>query len=109
MGFYELLDRIRERPALYLPRYSIFDFQAFYFGYMYAREIQQLDKTEEEETFNSFLESVRDICPVKTRHSWANLILFYSADERDALNNLFGMFEDFQKNNLRQRIEDSNL
>ncbi|MBX9256761.1 hypothetical protein H1Q63_23015 [Desmonostoc muscorum CCALA 125] len=34
---------------------------------------------------------------MKTNHTWANLLLFYSADERDALNKLFALFDDFQE------------
>ena len=50
----------------------------------------------EEKEFEEFLEWIRSIYPVKTRQSWANIVLFHSADERDALNKLFELFEEHQ-------------
>ena len=34
---------------------------------------------------------------MKTRYSWANIFLFYSLDERDALVKMFEMLEDFKQ------------
>ncbi|PHJ62929.1 hypothetical protein VF14_13275 [Nostoc linckia z18] len=96
MNFYELLQEIKRRPALYLSRKSIFDFHSFLQGYEIARINLGFTKTEEEIEFDNFLEWLRKICPVKTHHTWANLILFYSADERDALDKLFALFDDYQ-------------
>ena len=104
IDFYQLVQEIKKRPTLYLGRASIFDFQSFYHGYILARNQLGLPKTIEEKEFEEFLEWIRSIYPVKTRQSWANIVLFHSADERDALNKLFELFEDFRnrdKNNLK--------
>jgi hypothetical protein len=109
MNFYELLKELRRRPALYLSRKSIFDFQSFLQGYEIARINLGLSKTQEEIEFDEFLDWVKEICPVKTNHTWANLLLFYSADERDALDKLFGLFDDFQEQKQNRLEEDNEL
>ncbi len=106
MSFYELLQEIRRKPSLYLSRKTIFDFNSFLLGYEVARIQAELPKTTEEEEFDEFLAWIREICPVKTNHTWANLILFYSADERDALDKLFGLFDDFQEQRKLQLESD---
>lgn len=95
-GFYALLEAIRKRPTLYLPRHSIFDLQAFYYGYSFSYLKNGLPETQEDKEFGEFLEWLRTICPIKTNHSWANLLLFYSVDERDALDKFFDFFDDFR-------------
>lgn len=97
MSFYELLQEIRKRPSLYLSRNTIFDFESFLLGYEVARKQAGIDQTVEEQEFSIFLEWVRKICPIKTDRPWTNIVLFYSADERDALNKVFSLFDDFQK------------
>jgi hypothetical protein len=69
MTFYELIQEIRTRPGLYLSRNTIFDFESFLFGYEIARRQMELEKTEEEQEFDDFLEWVREICPIKTDRS----------------------------------------
>lgn len=109
MKFYELLKEIRRRPGLYLSRKSIFDFNSFLQGYEIARINLGLSKTEEEIQFDEFLEWIKEICPVKTNHTWANLLLFYSADERDALDKLFALFDDFQEQKHNKSENDDEL
>lgn len=103
--FYELLDEIRKRPTLYLPRYSIFDLQAFYYGYDFARRRSNVAKLEEDVRFGEFLDWLRQICPIKTNHGWANLLFFYSMDERDALDKFFGLLDDFRAQKAEAEIE----
>lgn len=105
IGFYKLIDRIRKRPTLVLPRKSIFDFQAFYFGYTYVKLINQLPETDEEKEFELFLQSIREQFPVKTSRSWANIIMFYSVDEADTLNRMFNLFDNFLE--FKDEISDS--
>lgn len=95
IDFYSLLQEIKKRPTLYLAKYSIFDFQSFYHGYGFARHELGLPKTQEEKEFEEFMQWIRSIYSVKTRQSWANIILFHSADEREALDKMFELFENF--------------
>ncbi|AFZ28094.1 hypothetical protein Cylst_6126 [Cylindrospermum stagnale PCC 7417] len=105
--FYHLLQEIRKRPTLYLSRQSIFDFQSFYFGYNFSRRQIGIPETDEELEFEEFLQWVRKLYSVDTNQSWASIILFHSIDERDALDRLFNIFEDFleEKNSLKNNSE----
>ena len=97
-NFSSLLEEIRKRPTLYLPRYSIFDLQAFYDGYSLALDRCGYSNDETDETeFSEFLNWIREICPVKTNHAWANLLFFHASDERDALDKFFGLLDDFRE------------
>lgn len=98
-SFYELLQQIKKRPTLYISRYSIFDFQSFYFGYNFARRQQGISEAEQELEFEEFLKWVRKLYEINTNQSWASIILFHSVDERDALNRLFSLFEEFLSQN----------
>jgi hypothetical protein len=96
-SFSELLPEIKKRPTLYLSRYSIFDFQSFYYGYDLALNQLNLPKDEsKKQEFEDFLSWVRSRYNIQTTQSWASLILFHSVDERDALNRLFDLWEQFQ-------------
>lgn len=95
-GFSDLLPEIKKRPTLYLSRYSIFDFQSFYYGYDLARNQIGLPKSDLDREFEEFLSWVRARYHIETTQSWASLILFHSVDERDALDRLFQLWEKFQ-------------
>lgn len=106
-SFSELLPEIKKRPTLYLSRYSIFDFQSFYYGYDMARNQLGLTKPEQDREFEEFLSWVRSRYNIQTTQSWASLILFHSVDERDALDRLFHLWEKFQNRDKSQSsIED---
>lgn len=46
ISFADILPEIQKRPTLYLSRYSIFDFQSFYYGYDLAINQIKAPKTE---------------------------------------------------------------
>ena len=96
ISFPDLLPEIKRRPTLYLSRYSIFDFQSFYYGYDLAKNQIGANKTESDKEFENFLISVRERYNIETTQSWARLILFHSADERDALDRLFDLWKKYR-------------
>jgi hypothetical protein len=97
-NFISLLEEIRKRPTLYLPRRSIFDLQAFYYGYDYFRlhKSESCDNSHLKE-FEDFLDWIREICPVKTNMSWANLLFVYSTDERSAFDKFFELLDNYRQ------------
>lgn len=108
-SFAELLPEIKKRPTLYLSRYSIFDFQSFYYGYDLARNQLGLPKTEPDKEFEEFLSWIRSRYNIQTTQSWASLILFHSVDERDALDRLFELWEKFQNRDKNQSSIENEL
>ena len=109
-SFADLLPEIKKRPTLYLSRYSIFDFQSFYYGYELARNQLGVPKSEQDQEFEEFLNWVRLRYQIQTTQSWASLILFHSVDERDALDRLFDLWEKFPNRDKSQSStqDDSN-
>ncbi|NEN88552.1 MAG: hypothetical protein F6K48_06270 [Okeania sp. SIO3H1] len=99
LNFSDLLPEIKKRPTLYLSRYSIFDFQSFYYGYDLARNQLGLPRSEKDQQFEEFLLWLRERYKIETTQSWASLILFHSVDERDALQRLFDLWEEFKNSN----------
>jgi len=105
ISFAELLPEIKKRPTLYLSRYSIFDFQSFYYGYDLARNQIGVPKTEGDKKFEDFLISVRSRYNIETTKSWASLLLFHSVDEKDALDRLFDLWEKYQHTDDQSKSE----
>ncbi len=108
-SFSELLPEIKKRPTLYLSRYSIFDFQSFYYGYEGARNQLGLPKTEQDKEFEEFLSWLRSRYNIQTTQSWASLVLFHSVDERDALDRLFELWNKFQNRDKNQSSIENEL
>ena len=92
---YDLLQRIKERPAMYLGSRSITCLNAFLNGYLGARHDMGVPRTQQEIEFEEFQEWIRKKFRITSSQSWAKIILFYSADEREALDKFFDLFEKF--------------
>ncbi|HBL12106.1 MAG TPA: hypothetical protein DD379_11995 [Cyanobacteria bacterium UBA11162] len=94
-NFYDLLQKIKKRPSMYLGRHSIFSFLAFWCGYKIAQHQLGIHPTAQEQEFEEFLKWIRERYEVHTSQSWASIILFYSEDEKTALDRFFELFEEF--------------
>ncbi|MCL1468810.1 hypothetical protein [Argonema galeatum] len=94
-NFYDLLQKIKKRPAMYLGRHSIFNLQAFLDGYYFARRELGLPLTKQESEFQDFLQWIRQRFNIETGQLWASILLFHSADERSAVDRFFSLFEEF--------------
>jgi hypothetical protein len=92
---YEMLQNIQQRPGMYLGKCSITRFRSFLDGYMASRQDLGLPLTEQELEFEKFQDWVQERFDIKSSQGWDSIILFYSADEKDALNNFFELFEKF--------------
>ena len=92
---YEMLQSIKQRPGMYLGRCSITRLRSFLDGYMGARQDLGLPLTEQEREFEGFQEWIQKKFRITSSQSWAKIILFYSADEREALDKFFDLFEKF--------------
>jgi hypothetical protein len=108
-NFYNLLQKIQKRPALYLGRQSIFSLQAFLDGYYYARRELNIPLTEQEAEFQEFLQWMRKRFDVETGQLWSSILLFHSADESKAVERFFSLFQEFlaRKNCLADERESS--
>ena len=94
-NFYQLLDRIKTRPALYLGKRSIFSLQAFLDGYTFTCRQLAIPVTEQEQEFAEFQNWIEKQFNRQSTKSWARIILFYSEDESQAIDTFFELFKDF--------------
>lgn len=101
---YMLVRKIKKAPSMYLGGNSILCLQAFLSGYNVAKYELDARSTPEEEDFKQFPEWIRQKFNIQTSQSWASIILFFSEDERKALDTFFELFEEFVN---RARSEES--
>ncbi|NEP63070.1 MAG: hypothetical protein F6K31_40210 [Symploca sp. SIO2G7] len=96
---YTLIKKIKKAPSMYLGQHSIICLQAFLSGYSVAKHELGEQSTEQEQDFREFPEWIRKRFNIQTSQSWASIILFYSEDERKALDKFFQLFEEFLSRN----------
>ncbi|NEQ70010.1 MAG: hypothetical protein F6K21_31880 [Symploca sp. SIO2D2] len=104
---YTLLKKIKKAPSMYLGQHSIICLQAFLSGYSVAKHELSGQPTKQEQDFREFPEWIRKKFNIQTSPRLASIILFYSEDERKALDKFFQLFEEFlsRDNSLEMLIE----
>jgi hypothetical protein len=107
-NFYDVLQTIRQRPALYLGQNSIFSLQAFLDGYYFARRDLDIALTDQEEAFQVFLQWMRQTFHVETGQLWASIVLAHAIDERDAVTLFFQLWDEFRATRESNRSPTSN-
>jgi len=86
----DIISMLKDKPAMYIGRHSIFCLRAYLSGLLWENNsISNLKLIDE---FQIYIEKKYK---VNTSHSWADIILFFSSDENNALDNFFILFEDF--------------
>ncbi len=95
IGFYELINKIKQRPALYLGKCSLSQLQSFLDGYTSALRQADIPVSQEEQEFEQFQEWIEVKFSQPSTQSWSRIILFYSEDERDALESFFELLNEF--------------
>lgn len=103
IGFYQLIQKIKQRPSLYLGKCSITHLQTFLDGYTFACREHGVPVTEEEREFEDFQDWIEQRFNQQSTQSWTRIILFYSEDERDALDRFFELFAEFLQRDKNER------
>lgn len=93
--FFDLLQRIKQRPGMYLGKCSITRLRAFLDGYEMARAELGFPDTEEQQQLDGFQEWIQERYQITSTHGWDSIILFFSVDEKDALDKFFKLLEEF--------------
>ncbi len=103
---YERIQKIRERPGLYLGEASISKLRAYLEGYQAALRDCDIPKTEQEEEFYQFHEWVRQYYNFSESTSgWNNMILARSSDEAQALEIFFDLFDQFLEQQKQKKAK----
>ena len=97
-NLYEILNRIKETPGMYLGRPSVSDLFMFLVGYEFARTEMGAELDENEELFyESFQPWLQQRLGVKSVTSWAKLIMLSCHDEKAGFDKFFLLLDEFRK------------
>jgi hypothetical protein len=97
MELYELIRKIKKRPAFYLGQKSLSHLQVFLDGYTFARRQSGIPISAQEQEFEKFQEWIEQRFQQPNTQSWTKIILFHSEDEAQALDLFFELFDEFLK------------
>ena len=107
-NLYDLLEKIKQKPGIYIGSPNINNLLMFLCGHQYACEAMELPESEQEMEFTQFQPWLQAKFGVNTSASWARIILLYSSDEIDAFKNFFDLLAEFrnqQKNSATLKEE----
>lgn len=105
-GLFEILEKIKARPGMYIGRPSVSDLFMFLVGYKTARRELEIELTEEEEDFlGEFQPWLQEKFGISTHSSWAKMIMLYFHDEKQGFDYFFKLVDEFRKR--EKPLEDS--
>jgi len=97
----DLINLIKQRPALYIGQNSISVLRGFLDGWFFGKE-----ELSDNSILQQFEKWVQKHYKMDDRRTWDRIILCFSQDEANALNNFFLLFEkfliEFYKNEKRE-------
>ncbi|MDJ0727309.1 MAG: hypothetical protein QNJ38_19590 [Prochloraceae cyanobacterium] len=96
-NFSSLLNEIKKRPLLFLPKYSIWSFKSFLHGYEWATKQNNIDFSKEQKELNDFAEWIKEKFEVKSNQGGAKIIEFQAFDERAALDLFFELYQEWRR------------
>ncbi|MBW4603409.1 MAG: hypothetical protein KME29_28550 [Calothrix sp. FI2-JRJ7] len=94
-NLYELISKIEKRPSMYLGKPAISNLRSCIAGYILARRELGITQTEQEKHFTEFQSWIQEKFNISYSQSWDKIILFYSEDERKALDRFFELFNEY--------------
>ena len=104
-NLYQLLEKIKKRPSMYLGKAEITNLRSYISGYLIAKRELGIIPSEQEQEFNQFTNWIKQKFNISSQQSWDKIILFYSEDEKLALENFFELFNEFIK--LKDQVNES--
>lgn len=105
-GLFEILEKIKARPGMYLGTASVENLFMFLVGYKTARRELEVEPTEEElEFYGEFQPWLQKQFGIQTNQSWATLIQFRSINEKEAFERFFELLATFRQRNQNEEVE----
>uniref|UniRef100_B8HQL0 Uncharacterized protein n=1 Tax=Cyanothece sp. (strain PCC 7425 / ATCC 29141) TaxID=395961 RepID=B8HQL0_CYAP4 len=97
---FELLEKIRTKPGMYLGRPSVSDLFMFLVGYEYALSEIDIDLTEAEKQFYcDFQPWLQQKLKITSVASWAKLIMLSCHDEKAGFEQFYKLLDEFKQCN----------
>lgn len=108
-GLFEILDKIKTRPGMYLGKPSVSDLFIFLAGYKTARRELGIEPTEKEiEFYSKFQPWLQKRFQVQTVNSWAKIVMLYSIDEKEGFDYFFKLLDEFLQQNNNLEVDGTN-
>lgn len=97
-GLFQILDKIKVKPGMYIGRASVSELFIFLVGYKTARRELGIELSEAEADFcNNFHDFVEKRYKLHTSNSWAKIIMLYCHDEKDGFDDFFKLLDEFKQ------------
>lgn len=109
-SLYQLLDKIHQKPGIYLGAPSLSSLYLFLCGYAFARQEQGIPITAEERKLEQFQGWIQQRFKISASVSWAKIILLYSTDKRSGFEMFFELWAEFVSQQRQETPdEDENI
>lgn len=104
--FFELLEKIKSKPGLYLGTASITNLRMFILGYRFARAEAGITNTEAESDFyKNFQPWLQNRLSIRTVNAWDKIILLTCIDEKAGFDYFFQLQDEFIQRDKSQDID----
>ena len=104
---YDLLNKIHQKPGIYIGAPSLSNLYMFLCGYSFSRQEQGIPLTVEEQEFDRFQGWIQQRFNVSASVSWAKIILLYSVDDRSGFEMFFELWTEFVRQQRNETSDES--
>jgi hypothetical protein len=105
-SLFDLLEKIKAKPGLYLGTASITHLRMFIMGYRYARSEMGVASTDMESDFyKNFQPWLQNRLSIRTVNAWDKIILLTCIDEKAAFDYFFQLLEEFLQRDRSQDVD----
>jgi hypothetical protein len=102
-SLFDLLEKIRAKPVLYIGTASISHLRMFIVGYRFARSEIGIHNTETESDFyKNFQPWLQNRLFIRTVNAWDKIILLTCIDEKAAFDYFFQLLDEFLQRDKSQ-------
>lgn len=105
-ALFDLLEKVKTKPGLYLGTDSITHLRMFIVGYRFARSEVGIANTEAESDFyKNFQPWLQNRLSIRTVSAWDKLVLLTCINEKAAFNYFFQLLDEFLQRDRSQDVE----
>jgi hypothetical protein len=105
-NIFELLEKIEQKPGLYIGTASVTALRQFLVGYKFAHQEMGIMPTEEElDFYQEFQPWLQIHFSIQTANSWDKIILFKCVEEKAAFAYFFRLLKTFRNRDRSQDID----
>jgi hypothetical protein len=105
-SLFNLLEKIKVKPGLYIGTASITHLRMFIVGYRFARSEMNIKNTEAESDFyKNFQPWLQNRLSIRTVNGWDKIILLTCVDEKASFDYFFQLLEEFLQRDQSQDVD----